>query len=228
MSLAIKYENVGDAKMRLQGTVVLYKGQPVLIKDVQAGAGGKDDIFRVFIQELPVEMPLDRYGRLRPALENEGKDVERKFISSKHFDIAPFKMGYVNSPKGNGAFYCTRMPNRVQKQGLCTDNFKAVDNLGVPVPFGTFLACKEVNAMVANEYPNLNAAIRSLDKVPSVAFTRDFAVMRDEVVPNLIYLYHKGKKVGMYTPQVKEVSLGNKFNCLKESIEEMRIKVGVL
>jgi hypothetical protein len=227
MSLAIKYESVDDAKMRLRQTVVLYKGVPVLIKDVMKGEG-KDDVLRVLFQELPLgreKVVRDDgvFDRAQKIVLGEDEVQKRKYISSKHFDIAPFRMGYVNHK--NGAFYCSRMPNRVQKQGLCGENFKAVDNFGSAIPFNVFADCKETPAMVANDYPSFEQAMQSLDKSPAVAFHKDFCLVRDEVIPQLVYLYHKGSKVGMHSRG--EISLGAKFSCLKESLGEMRLKVGV-
>jgi hypothetical protein len=233
VSLAIKYENVDDARMRLRQTVVLYKGAPVLIKEVSKGEGGQDDVIRVSIQELPsgrtnVKIPVPGLAaRIRGNRDDDEAVVEkRKFISSKHFDIAPFRMGYVNSSEGEGAFYCSRLPARVQKQGLCGENFKGVTNSGTPVNFNSFLMCKETLAMVANEYPSFNKALAGLDRVRAVAFHRDFCLVRDEAIPQLIYLYHKGEKVGMHNKG--EIALGPKFTCLKESLGEMQLKVGAL
>jgi hypothetical protein len=226
MSLAIKYETVDDARMRLRNTIVLYRGVPVIITNVFNGEE-PGEVVRVTIAELPHkggaggEDPFERRPvRLGDAPLKEGE--QRKFLSSKHFDIAPFKLGYVNSQKG--AFYCTRLPNRIQKQGLCGENFRAFDNFGRQVPYASFVACKETPAMIGNIYPSFDLALRSLEQVPSVAFCRDFSLVKDEVVPELVYLYHKGAKVGFFSKS--EITLGKKFACLKESLQEMHVKVG--
>lgn len=220
MSLAIKYETVEDAQMRLRHTVVLYKGRPVYITAIGMGTG--DEIFRVHYKELPLVSP----ERPRRIMDEEGEegDGKRKYISSKHFDIAPFRMGYVNRPSGGGAFYCSRMPNRMQKQGLCGENFRAFDNFGRQLDFNTFVSCKETVAMVENNYPSFDVALKSLDKIASVAFNRDFALAKDPVIPDLVFLYHKGEKVGMIAPKTREVTLGDKFKCLKESLQEIELK----
>lgn len=232
MSLAIKYETVDDARMRLRQTVVLYKGTPVLIREVTRGEG-KDDVIRVLIQQLPnggaEKLPANAGGlaaRLQRHADVIEEDAKRKYISSKHFDIAPFRMGYVNYAKGEGAFYCSRLPTRVQKQGLCHENFKGVTNSGKGIPFPSFLACKETLAMVANDYPSFERALVSLNKVNAVAFHRDFCLVKDEAIPQLVYLYHKGVKVGMHSKG--EIALGPKFTCLKESLDEMQLRVGTL
>lgn len=226
MSLAIKYETVHDAVMRLRGTVVLYKGDPVQIQEIREGVD-KEDILRVLIKPLPVLTGVDASAAARKVIEEaKEKDGVRKYISSKHFDIAPFPLGYVNRPDGPGAFYCSRTPNRVQKQGLCAENFKGVDNYGGLVDFRTFLRCKEVPLMVSGDYPTFDQAVRGLAKVPSVAFSRYFCLVKDEVIADLVYLYHKGMKVGMFNKGTGELCLGEKFRCLKESLTELGLKVG--
>ena len=219
MSLAIKYETVDDAKMRLRNTIVLYKGEPVYIRDVARGGGG-DEILRVKFTPLPV---ADLNEGHDPFRAKDLEEEQRKYISSKHFDIAPFKLGYVNFQGKGGAFYVSRLPNRIQKQGLCAENFKGTTNYGGNVGFATFLTCKETLAMIAGRYPSFDEALRALNKVPAVAFDRDFCLVKDDVIPELTYLYHKGSKVGYFN--TREVTLGKKFACLKEVLQENRVKV---
>lgn len=213
MSLAIKYESIEDARMRLRGTVVLYSGEPFYVRDVQRAQSKEDGIFRVIGSLLPVT------GReeMAPA---EGTEM-KKFISSKNFDIAAFRMGYVNSPKG--AFYCTRLPNRQQKQGLSAETFSGKDNKGRAIPFTNFTATKEVLNMVKNDYPSFAVAQKALTKVPAVAFSRDFCLERDEILEEMHRVYHKGIQVGAVLDG--KLVLGKKFACLKESLEELGVKV---
>lgn len=237
MSLAIKYETVDDARLRLRNTVVLYKGAPVFVTEISRETEKKDDIFRVMFKEIPLDpaggivprVQLDVRGRIRHADPDEMQGPEegkRKYISSKHFDIAPFKMGYVNRKEGTGAFYASRMPNRVQKQGLCMENFTGRDNHGKAVDFGTFIRSEGAVEMVAGSYPSFERACRLLEegKAHAIAFHREFCLVKDEVIPKLVYLFHKGRKVGMFNKG--EVTLGTKFVCLKESLCEMQLKVG--
>jgi hypothetical protein len=213
VSLAIKYETAEDATMRLRNTVVLYKGNPVSIREIIPGT--KDEIFRVLFRELPI-------------VGDKEEIAERKYISSKHFDIAPFKLGYVNRPTGSGAFYCSRLPNRIQKQGLCGENFSAVAYTGEHLPFNVFLKTKETLDMIAGRYPSYAVALRALAKVPAVAFSRDFCFVKDEVVPELVYIYHKGAKVGLWKGETSSVVVGKKFECLKEGLSELGIRVTVV
>jgi len=230
MSLAIKYETVDDARMRLKNSVVLYKEIPVYVKDVmQAGGkdaeGGKDKVFRVLFTELPLKSASDMNGRLLGGRVDQNTDESvRKFISSKHFDIAPFKLGYVND-KVLGAFHCSRLPNRIQKQGLCSENFQAANNRKQAIMWSHFLCSEATPSMIANRYPSFDVALALLDKVHSVAFSREFCLTRDEVIPKLVYLFYKTNKIGIV--QNKEIVLGPEYNCLKESLEELKVRITI-
>lgn len=222
MSLAIKYETVEDARLRLKNTVVLYRGAPVMITEVSRGEDNETP-FRVFMKELPiVDKAAPRPRGARVVLGEEPEDgAKRKYISSKHFDIAPFKMGYVNKPEG--VFYCSRLPNRVQRQGLCHENFMGQYNDGKIVDFYTFTNCKESVAMVAGDYPSFDEAMQIVKKAPSVAFDRDFSLQKDETFPQLIFMYHKGIKAGVIVDG--NMTLSKKHVCLKENLGELKVKV---
>lgn len=223
MSLAIKYENVDDARMRLRNSVVLYKNDPVLITDVIRGEG--DEILRVKFNALPVQgLPVrnNPFGEVRRKEQPKDDAEERKYISSKHFDIAPFELGYVNATR---PFYCTRLPNRIQKQGLCAENFKGCFNNGGGASWALFLASPETTAMIKGDYPTFEQAAANVHKKKEIAFSRYFCLVQDEVIPDLLFLYYKGSKIGFL--QKKEVTLGKNYECLKESLEELNVKIGV-
>jgi hypothetical protein len=215
LSLAIKYESVEDASMRLRNTIVLYEGKPVFITGITAGTG--DDILRVRFKELPLD-PNKNFGGPFEDAEDGGK---RKFISSKHFDISPFRLGYVNHPK-YGAFYVQRLPHRIQKQGFSSESYAAKTNAGLVISWAVFTQSKETVAMINNDYPSFDRAKALLGKIPSVAFCRDYSLMKDEVLPELMFLYHKGQKVGFVNET--GVTLGEKFKCLKESLSEVKVR----
>lgn len=226
MSLAIKYEHLDDASMRLRNTVVRYKGDPVYITNIRPGTG--DEIFRVYFQPLPVKK-VDgfiaprkvRLGPDGPEFVEEAEE-ERRYISSRNFDISPFKMGYVNDPKG--AAYCSRLPTRKQQQGLCAENFGA-SSVGGNFNFNSFLSCPGVVDMVHGRYPSLAEAQRLLaeKQSPLIAFHRDFAISRDEILGNLFHVFYRGNKVGAYLDG--GLILGDKYRCLKESLIELGVPV---
>jgi hypothetical protein len=144
MSLSIQYESVADASMRLQGTVVLYDDKPVYIENVtQLDAGdNKADVFRIYHRALP-------YGN---------SAQERKFISSKKYDLAPFPMGFMN--KDGIVYYCMRLPRKQQRQGLSAGTFSCTDVSGQgrryaleeAINFQEFADC------IAGKYPSVKEA----------------------------------------------------------------------
>lgn len=217
MSLSIPYENVGDAQMRLQGSVVLYDGEPVYIREVtQVGAGDpKGDVFRVYAEPLPLT-----------SRERNREDEFRKFISSKKFDMAPFPMGFMN---WNGdAVYIHRRARRQQRQGFSEGTFGAdfvsQNPNGTGINFGTCVKSKEFVDCIKGKYPSVSDATKIImnDKARSVAFSRTFALVRDLELVDLIYLYHKQEKVGFITGDA--LKLSKVGQCLKESLREVGVK----
>ncbi len=218
MSLAIKYETLNDAQMRLKGTIVLYEGKPHYVTEIAAGA--EDSPFRVYADALPTKGGGGgRAAEVERAIARERGEADiRKYISSKHFDIAPFAMGFVNDEKG--CFYVARTPARQQKQGLSSDTCSACDVYGERKSFAVVLNSSGFPDMVSGVYPNLAQAVRTLTggKIKSIAISREFALARDAELPELTYLYHKNKKVGFL--RGTDVSLSVKYTYLKESLDE--------
>jgi hypothetical protein len=215
MSLAIDYENVHDAQMRLQGTVVLYAGEPVYITEVGAVGPGdpKGDVFRVYASPIP----------MKPHDMDKGK--MRKFISSKKFDLAPFPMGFMNY-KGS-AYYCSRLPRRQQRQGLSNGTFQAmpVGNRGLPVlRLEDVIYQEDFYNCIKGKYPPFDEACKriALGAEASVAFHRSFALIRDEELSELVYLYHKKDKVGFLLGDMLKLSKAGK--CLVEVLKEANVR----
>lgn len=217
MSLSVEYENLHDAQMRLQGTVVLYDGEPVYITGInQVGPDDpKGDIFRVYASPLP-------YKPARGVMEAEGF---RKFISSKKFDMAPFPMGFMNL---NGvAYYCSRLPRRQQRQGLSNGTFSCI-GVGMPdVPalrFENTIDKQPFVDCIKGKYPGFKDAIREIERgnANGMAFDRSFAVVTDIEMPELMYLFHKKEKVGFIMNDVLKLSKAGK--CLTEALREVGVK----
>lgn len=214
MSLSIQYESVNDANMRLSGTIVLYDGKPVFIREVGAigeGEGKNGDIYRVYINELPIK---------------RGAQTERKFISSKKFDLAPFPMGFMNTEAGK-AVYLSRAPRRQQKQGLseATLSQYAVGDLtgARVVRFADLTNSQPFVDCINGKYPSVAEATQLVkDGADSVAFSRCFAIARDSSLPELIYLYHKKDKVGFIMDG--KLKLSAKGRCLRESLNEVGVR----
>lgn len=222
MSLSIKYERLEDARMRLRHTVVLYNDVPYYVREITQGNTEEDGPYRVHADALPLVSPRTGSGRAERAGPDEvgGADI-RKFISSKHFDVAPFKMGFVNTKMG--CFYVSRLPARQQKQGLSNENTRCVTPFGETLPFAHLLQAPEALAMVAGKYPNLVQATNALETVPSIAVCREIALVKDDVLDCLVYIYHKTSKVGILSGD--KVKLGKAFVYLAETLGECGIEI---
>lgn len=214
MSLSVPYENIHDAQMRLQNTVVLYDGEPVWITEVAERGDGdpKDDIFRVYAHPIPMKA-------------REPKAQMRKFISSKKFDMAPFPMGFLN--KDGQVYYCTRLPRRQQRQGLSNGTFSCTlvpAQLQIAIPrLEQLVVAPEFYACIKGLYPEYDEAVKEIERgnASSVAFHRQFALVSDPELEELLYLYHKKDKVGFMMDG--KIKLTHKGRCLKEALQEIKV-----
>jgi hypothetical protein len=209
-----KYETHEEIQFRLNNTVVMYDGKPVYITQVRQPedleeANGKE-IARVFFSELPYN------GR--------GKE-ERKYLSSRKFDLSPFKMGYVNY-KGE-ALFCSRKPIRQNQQGLSAKTLSITDIKGRVsdnASFGNLIAHQSFADMVAGKYPGFAEVGDMLEnkESSSVAVSRCFAFLIDHDLEALL-LMHKGTKCGLAMKGDKALRLPPKYHFLREEAEECRI-----
>lgn len=219
MGLSIQYETLEDAERCLTGTVVMYDGEPVYISGVGPAAPGdpKPDIFRVYAVPLP-----------SANIERGGNEEIRKFISSRKFDLRTVKLGFVNLPD-DVLVYCSRNPARQFKQGLCAATLACnliIDPHGVrQVKLNTLLARQEFVDTIKGKYPSFEEACSTVERGfrTGAAFSREFAVVQDDELEGLTYLYYKDYKVGFVTGGV--VNLTNKTSCLKEHLAELGVKV---
>lgn len=208
------YETAGEVKFRLEGTIVLYDNSPVLISRVNVPeAEDRKEIARVFFYDLP-------YG----GRGNGGKET-RKYLSSRKFDLAPFKMGYFNH--GGEATFASRAPVRQNRQGLTQGTCQLTNIRGKrseTVNWNTLCSSQGFVDMVAGKFPTFAEAGEMLaDKEnSSVAVSRSFAFLIDHDLEALL-LMHKGIKCGIAVRGQKALNLPPKFHFLREEAEECRI-----
>lgn len=225
MSLSVQYETLEEAEMRLNSTVVLYDGEPVYVSRIASAAPGdpKPDIFRVYAQPLP----MDKLEGPNP------REQFRKFISSKKFDLSTFKMGFMN--KDGKIYYCSRKPRRQYKQGISNNTLCCEEVTAGPVnpymdPRPNLQLSKLIYErcfvdMIKGVYPTFQDAVKLLenDDTSAVAFSREYALVKDTDLDGLFYLYHKQDKVGFILND--QINLAKKMKCLKEALVELGLKV---
>ncbi len=211
-----KYETAEEIKFRLENSVVLYNNKPVYICRIgNVEREEAKELARVYFWELPLSLKV------------EAKET-RKFLSSRHFDLSPFPMGYMNH--GGGAFFVSRTPIRQQRQGLAVGNTVFLDVKGRrPEGMGFNEMCRSPGflSMVEGKYPSFAEAGDMMNdlKVSSVAISRSFAFLIDNDLEALM-LIHRGIKCGLSMKGDKLIKVAPKFHFLREEMEECRIPVG--
>ena len=211
------YETTEEVKFRLENTIVLYDGAPVYITRVSMPEEREEakEIARVFFQELPFK-PLN--------VGNKAKE-QRKYLSSRKFDLAPFKMGYFNHD--GQAIFASRNPVRQNRQGLCSATCKMSDVRGKASRdyfWEDIISGDGFVDMISNKYPSFAEAGDMLGNKEnsSVAVSRSFAFHIEHDIEALLLL-HKGIKCGIAIKGQKALSLPPKFHFLREEAEECRI-----
>ena len=145
---------------------------------------------------------------LGPSMIAEGlfyHSGEVKTVKLSSINIEPVPLGYVNY--GAHCYFIMRKPARKWKQGLCFGNIAFVGAQG----FREF-PINEMRNTIKNIYPTFNEATRLVKgEHKSVAFSRDFAVTRNNEV------LYRGRQVGVWD---KLINLNDKYKYLSEYVEE--------
>jgi hypothetical protein len=241
------YENLAEAKMRLEGTIVLYDGSPFHVLRVLDGWA--DEIFRVMLVPIYHE---NIYAMMEVCSENsdpyvkdylatyiKSGEVLRKHMNSPLFNrFKPFPLGMLNNSASMSAFYLQRCPARIKEQGLLANMVNATSFADVTNPctdrFRNFVASMNTKAFentVCNVYPTLGECAEALSsdlyQNTSAAFCRDMALVVGPM--RLLLLAYHSDIVGFYDPVVGEVKLCKSFAYLQEVIYETSFfkRVGV-
>lgn len=208
-----KYETLEEIKFRLEQTIVLYDGKPVYIGRVNMpGEQDAGEIARVYFKELPLK-------------EGGPKEV-RKYLSSRKFDLTPFKMGYFNH---NGrAVFASRTPVRQNKQGLSKQSL-VLKTLGLnpitdrEVSFTEVVTSQGFIDMIEGSYPSFDGAVPLLkEDAGSVALSQSFALSFDDDL-GIFILFHRGIKCGLVLEGDRGVRLAAKYGFLKEELRDHKI-----
>lgn len=204
-----KYETAEEVRFRLENTVVLYDGRPVWITRVRDPEPADGEIARVYFNELP--------------LRANRQEETRKFLSSRKFDLSPFKMGYMNLD--GDVVFLSRTPVRQNRQGLSAGSCTISDVTGQrnrEHGFGQIIDRQEFVDMVMSNYPSFKEASDMIrDGATGVALSNQYALRRDGDL-GIIYLYNRFTKVAAGFPgEILRLPKKNAF--LKEQLAELKI-----
>lgn len=232
------YENMKEATMRLQYSVVLYEGEPYYVLCL---ANHKEDgIFRVYLDPIghpegsinnrtsgiPVEHPdsFQRGELLDQWMDKNPKSgIIRRVMNSPGFArFRPFPLGMCNY-HGN-VYYVERQPQRHTQQGLTQQMlYQTLVRLDLQKTRTNTIDVTglEFRECVLGQFPSFTECVKNLldDKVSNkgVAFHRDFALVRGPI--NTLFLAYKSDVVG-FLPfnDAKVVRLSAAYLHTKEAV----------
>jgi hypothetical protein len=174
------YESFDECQTRLNGTVILYKGEPVVVQQVEANGA---EPCLLHLKFLP-----------------RSRDSATVLVTDEDLEYRRFNLGYVNL--AGGATYAARWPIvEGYKQGLTCNNLKFTSiGGGQPAPnFQHIYVQPGFKDMLQGKYPTAEEAMERLlaqNEPPiSVAFQPDFAIRRDQFRGDFL-LDYRGQKVG--------------------------------
>jgi hypothetical protein len=209
----MKYDNIVDARTKLQGTMVYYHGKAALCRavDIKVDPNNSDNLV------MSCRLQMLENGQSRTCL-----------ITDPGLKYMEFNIGYINSYQ-YATWFC-RMPYKQYRQGLRNDQVEFRDESGQfrrqdIVQQHILSTNRDTAMMLENNYPTLEEAQEMLKsgEFIKVAFHRDFALFRDKLRGDYV-LEHKGIPIAF-------ADLNNIFKCspeykyLRESMQEIKLKV---
>jgi hypothetical protein len=208
------YDTVEEARMRLTGTVIFYRGTPKYVRDCVAGLGGE---IMLHMDNLP-----NMNGGIAISIRDPDVNM-RDFRSS---------VGYMNNITVDGgasykAHYVMRMPIRGDgfKQGLHNSNLAFPRIGGERQRWDRALTSPSFKDMLMGVYPSIEECKVILDgdqTQHSVAFNRTFALAKDHELGFFI-LNYKGRRVA--SGDIEALTLPSHNWYLNDVLRQSGIKV---
>lgn len=211
------YDTVEEVRRRLEGGVILYRGEPVY---VVGGATARESKakYAVNIRNLP------------------GQDKSwRVALDDPDLNFRQIRLGFVNTQDGL-VLRAMRYPQRGVQQS-CTDNNTMLEVLGTRERlrrrgregmWETFLGLLRADQTavdsLAGRYPSMTEARQSVEReeVKAKAFHPDWCY---QMVMGVPALWYKQQSVGITLDPRSVFRLPSKLLFLKEPLQEIGIKV---
>lgn len=237
------FENKKEAQLRLQGTVVLYDGEPVEIMALADHV--PDGIVRVYIR--PIGLTDDEYAR-RPSPDigmfpmegnslgeyldtyietNKSSGIVRKHINSPLFNkFRPFELGMYWAD--STIVYVERQPSRRVEQGLTSASLLPKKLALVDEGGSTKIKFfgPEMRRCIVGEHPSPYRCIEALHDPKlankAAAFHRHFALLKGPI--DTLFLGYKSNVIGLLpNGDFSKVNLGKNYRYCKEVVEELHL-----
>jgi hypothetical protein len=204
--LKLGYDNLEDAKVKIQQTFCLYKGKAFYAKAVGYDENDPD--------------PIGNNKYVVVGTYMSGRSSTPKIsLDDPDFNCSDYNIGYLNVMGSGFAAWLFRQPQKQYQQGLRNSQFgvKASQPQYTHIEVG---ASKNMAAMLENQYPTFKKAIEILkeEDMALVAFHKNFAMSRDKIHDDYL-LEYKGTPIG-FTPDLKGVKLMKEHQHLYEALKE--------
>lgn len=239
------FENLKEAQIRLQNTVVMYDSLPYYV--ICLADYKPDGIIRVYMEpvgakkggilrnysNIPYEQLDSERGQSMDAwmVKYPDSGLIRKMMNSPAFNrFRPFDLGMCNS--SGKAYYLERQPQRHTQQGL-TQNMllqEVVELEESPAKRGRYLPIglqtTDFRDCVLGTYPTFDACVKNLldpeIENNAAGFHRNFALVRGPI--DTLFLAYKSDVVGCLPyGDARTLRLSHKFAHVKEATDDLRI-----
>jgi len=199
--MASRYDNLEDARGKLNGTIIYYKEYPVVVMAV----GQCEDDEMDFILHLR-------------AANARNKTIVK--LSDPELNLTRFNLGYSNHTYGCVWWY--RQPLRQYRQGLKGEQLKyrvseKTPNLGFNFEFD-----KSIEQMLVDKYPTVQEIEQWLkdQQRPAAAFHKHLALSWDKIHKDMI-IEHKGRLIGCMSHKMTDLKLSDEYEHLTEELKEI-------
>lgn len=235
------YQNLKEARARLNYTVVMYDGEPYRIAGIADHMG---EIFRAYLVPVaqasfnrippPHHEDADNFGSTMDDWMNDPKrggslGCIRKHLNSPHFNkFRPFELGMMNLQ--GATYYVERTPNRKMEQGLIptmlTLHHITLDQNKPMRGAGQYLYTPQFRDCVLGDHPPADIALEAVlskdIKNTAVAFHRNFAFIRGPL--NIVFLAYKEDVIGVVpNNDFSVVRIDPKFEHVVEALRELTL-----
>jgi len=241
------YGTDADWRMRIRESVVYYEGKPVYVRDITSDSIPELEDQRAILREEFEQNPNPDTSRaledIRTRINRERlnrKAVVKVINGKNHLDVLKSisvdidDLDLTFKPIGMANYYCSktgrsvcsytsRVPLQQTRQGLTDRNIRnrwVTSKDRIRAHFGVYSV--GFYSALTGTYPETLEALEklfSMDGTNSLAFSRDYAFIVDEV--GNVTVSHKGVSVGSYSQDTGTVTLMEKKQYLEDSLREL-------
>jgi hypothetical protein len=241
------FETQQEAHARLNGTVVMYDGEPVHIIAITDHAG--DGVLRAYVRKIGYtqaefnQLPMPNQIHNFPVghsgigqyldqfiVDNPSCRIARKRMDSPKFNkFRPYDLGMYWDPPY--IYYVERQPNRKMEQGLIqsmlvTTRLSAEEQKNQSAENFVDMYGPEMRRCIMGEHPSPTRCLEAMTDPKyantAAAFHRNFALVKGPI--DTLFLGYKDRVIGQLPHgDFSKVRLGSDFSYCKEAVDELQL-----